>query len=500
MKTPHFFFLFLLISFSACTKYAYNKPKISNETLKVTKKIEKINVVMGEAVGAAGVMPEQYMNFTKLREIATPKELIALTNHPNTTVRCYAFSALVSDEKLKGSIDLFKIVKNHIYDYEPVSTQFGCVVNDMSVSDFFISRVIGRDYEEDFYKYKLNNQQQREIDSLLILSKNDSYARQNAIQSLEINAQNYPLLRTLVTEEKNNAALPKLAAYKKEEDLQLILDFYKTKTDTNEEEKLHAVYLAIQEFPHPIFLSLLKEEQSNAFDEEYYSEEWRLLYEIIAGYKNREALELLQLPFTKVVSPDIRKYHLVFMFTAIMDFPTPLYDSLLWELWEKENISTLESINHLMDLDSQRAYKDIRKEFGITTEIKNSNLNLDRKEFGEMEYKQELMLNLLIENEKEIAFEVISNEIRQTKVCFRLYCGYALKYKTPIFVESLMERLRAEKNAHFYLEAVKTLFGYNDDAINTEIVKTLAVNKNLTEGWGGAELKGMLLEKKLIKE
>ncbi|TPD65273.1 hypothetical protein [Flavobacterium microcysteis] len=490
-----------MINFSVYGQYTYDKSKISNKVLKVVKKIEKVNVYMGAAVGYGGMKPEQYENFEKLKEIATPKELIALTNHPNTTVRCYAFSALVSDEKLKGSIDIFKIVKDHIYDYESVSTQFGCVGSDMSVSDLFIGRVVMReDYEEDFYRYKLNNQQQREIDSLLILKKNNSYARRNAIQTMETNAQNYALLRTLVIEEKNNDALPKLAAYKKEEDLQLILDFHKTKTDTNEYEKLHAVYLAIQEFPHPIFLSLLKEEQSNAFDEKDYSEEWGLLYKLIAGYKNQEALQLLQLPFTKIVSPDIRKHHLVFMYSAIMDFPNPLYDPLLWDLWEKENISTLESINHLMDLDSKRGYKAIRKEFGVTAEIKKTNLNLDRKEFGEIEYKVELMLNLMMENEKEIAFEVISNKIRQTEEYFRLYCKYALKLKNPIFVEPLLERLRTEHRPHFYLETVRTLLDYNEDTVNTEIVKILSVNENLTEGWGGTELKGMLLEKKLIKE
>lgn len=456
---------------------------------------------MDEAVGAAGIMPEQYTDFTKLREIATPKELIALTSHSNAAVRCYAFWALVLDEKLKTSVDLFKIVKDHIDDNEFVESQSGCIISSESVADFFISTVEQKDYDLNFYMYELNSNQQKEIDSLLILSKNDSYARQKAIQSLETNDQNYAVLRTLVVEENNSVALPKLAAYKKEEDLQLILDFYKVKTGVNDNERLDAAYLAIQEFPHPAFFSFLKEEQSKTFNEEYFSNEWGSLYEAIARYKNQEAFELLQLPFAKIVYANVRKYHLGFVYDAIGNSPCLLYDDLLWKLWEEENIYTLKTLKYLLDLDPKRAYKNIRKEFEITSEIKNPNLDLDRKKFSDIESREELMLNLVITNEKEIAFEVINNKIKQANVLdFPLYTEYVLKFKTPIFVEPLFERLRTEDNPHVYLKIVKTLFDYEEDTINKEIVKTLSVNKNLTEGWGGVELKEMLLEKKLIKE
>lgn len=497
MKIPHFFFLFLLINFSVYGQYTYDKSKISNKVLKIVKKIEKVNVVMDEGNGV-GRKSGQYENFEELIKIASPKELAVLTSYPNGVVRCYAFIGLTSDEKLKETVDIFKIVKDHIQDNEFVESQSGCIISSESVVDFFVRTVEQKDYKLNFYAYELNSQQQKEIDSLLIAGKNDSYARQKAIQSLEINAQNYPLLRKLVIEQKNDTALPKLAEYKKEEDLQLILGFHKIKTEIDEDERLYATYLAVQQFPHPVFFSLLKQEQNKTFNKEGYSNEWRELYKAVVQYKNQGALELLQLPFIKVYS-DIRKYHLRFVYEAIVNNPNPLYDELLWKFWEEENINTLDSFNHLLGLDPKRVYKNIRKEFGITSEIKNP--NLDRKNFSEIDNRQELMLNLLIVNEKEIALEVIKNKIKQANVHdFPLYTKYVLKFKNRIFVEPLLERLRVEKNANVYLEAVKTLFGYNDDAINAEIVKTLAVNKSLTENWGGTELKRMLLEKKLIKE
>lgn len=500
MKISHFFSIFLLVSFSVYGQYAYDKSKISNKVLKIVKKIEKINVVKEEGDGM-GRISEQYENYEKLIKIATPKELAVLTSYPNGAVRCYAFIGLTSDEKLKETVDIFKIVKDHIQDNEFVESQSGCIISSESVADFFIRTVEQKDYKLNFYTYQLNSQQQKEIDSLLIVGKNDSYARQKAIQSLQINAQNYPLLRKLVVEEKNDTALPKIAEYKKEEDLQLILGFHKIKTEINEDERLYATYLAIQEFPHPAFFPFLKERQSETFGKEYFSNEWESLYNAIARYKNREAFELLQLPFAKIVYTNVRKYHLGFVYDAIENSPCPLYDDLLWKLWEEENIYTLKALKHLLDLDPKRAYENIRKEFEITSEIKNPNLDLDRKKFSEIENREELMLNLVIANEKEIALEVISNKIRQANVRdFPLYTKYALKLKNPIFVVSLFERLRIESNPYTYLEIVKTLFDYNEDTINVEVVNTLAVNKNLSQGWGGTQLKGMLLEKKLIKE
>lgn len=500
MKSNCLLFIFFLINFSMMGQSAtYDKTKISSKTLKIVKKIEKVNVIMGEAVGYGGMRPEQYNNFEKLKETATSKELVTLTNHPNTTVRCYAFQALTMDNKLDISIDLFKIVKEHLEDNEQVETQFGCIGGSESVSDFFVSRVARRDYETDFYMYELDSLQQEEINSLLISNKNDSYNRHKAIGNMEINAQNYPILKALVVEEKNDTALPKLAAYKKEEDIQVILDFHKAKTE-KDDDGIYATYLSIQEFPHPVFFSYLKEEQSKIFDNDHFSNEWAILYGAIAKYRNQEALELLQLPFTKVIHSNIKEYHLDFMHNAIMESPSPLYDELLWRLWEDENVFTFDSFCYLFDSNPERAYKNARKEFGITATIENPNLNLDRKQFVEIEDREELILNLLLENEKEIAFDVIVNKIRTENVHdFPMYSRYIEKLKDSVFVVPLFERLRKESNAHIYLEIVTVLLAYKDNAINSEIIKTLDINKNLSENWGGAELKEILLKENLVK-
>lgn len=500
MKAPYLFPIFFLIHFSMLGQVVYDKANISNKTLKLAKKIEKINVVKGEAVGYSGMRPEQYDNFEKLKKVATPKELEMLTRHPNPTVRCYAFQALTLVNKPEAPIDLFKIIKEHLEDNEQVDTQFGCIGSDMAVSDFFLSRVLKKDYETDFYTYELDSLQEKEINNLLIHSKKDSYGKHRAINAMQVNAQNYAVLKALVIEEKNDTALRKLAAYKKEEDIQTILDFHKTKTG-KDDNGIYATYLAIEEFPHPDFFPYLKEELGKTFDKGYYSNEWAILYGAIARYKNQEALELLQLPFTKVTDSDIKEYHLDFVHNAIMDSPSSLYDELMWRLWEEENVVMLKSFDYLFDLDSERAYKKARKELGVTAAIKNPKLHLDRKQYSEIENRNELILNLLLENEKEIAFDLISNKIKQEDVHnFSMYTSYVQKLKDPIFVEPLLERLREEDNPHVYLKIVDTLLAYKDNAVNAEIIKMLAVNKSLTENWGGAKLKQILQQENLIKK
>ena len=74
-----------------------------------------------------------------------------------------------------------------------------------------------------------------------------------------------------------------------------------------------------------------------AIEEPKWSTEWRELYKAIASFKNDTAFRLLKVPFTQTKYPDIRKYHIDFIFGAVQEFYTPVYDEILWEMWENEN-------------------------------------------------------------------------------------------------------------------------------------------------------------------
>src|SRR3989344_5493478 len=79
---------------------------LSKETDRIVREIEKVNELMGSAVGYSGAKPKQFDNFIKLENKSSKEELIALTDHSNGVVRCYAFWALSHD----STIDLFPII------------------------------------------------------------------------------------------------------------------------------------------------------------------------------------------------------------------------------------------------------------------------------------------------------------------------------------------------------------------------------------------------------
>jgi hypothetical protein len=79
------------------------------------------------------------------------------------------------------------------------------------------------------------------------------------------------------------------------------------------------------------------------------------LYKAIASYKNDTTYKLLQVPFTEVKHKDIRKYHLEFVFEALPRFYFPIYEPLLWQMWEHK---TILSRRNLLALPSLQSAKD----------------------------------------------------------------------------------------------------------------------------------------------
>jgi hypothetical protein len=142
-----------------------NSATIAPETNQIVEKIEKINVVMGSAVGFAGIKPEQYENFEALQEIASKRELILLTNHSNAVVRCYSFWALAHYK----NVDLFSVVKEHLTDTTIVETQFGCIISSEKTVDFFINLVTPK-YESSEIR-KLTQEEFDKLDSILVYKK-----------------------------------------------------------------------------------------------------------------------------------------------------------------------------------------------------------------------------------------------------------------------------------------------------------------------------------------
>ncbi|WP_026706616.1 hypothetical protein [Flavobacterium soli] len=486
MKHIVFIISFFIVALSH-GQNKYDKAKISSKIKTVVEKISQQNRLTGEYIGYAGSKSTQYENFEELKNASTD-ELISLTNHPNGVVRCYAFWTL----GFKSNVDLFEIVKNHLNDNEIIEYQSGCIISSEKVGDFYISLVTPEYVDLDVKK--LNDLERKTLDSLLIYQENELNARHTAIELAEPTPQLYPILRKLYVTNHNQSALLKLSTYKREEDIPLILA--NREDDEDKESGYFFTYGAIQNFPRKEFIPFLEARLQETLDERHYSQEWRKLYSAIAVYKNQKALELLKIPFTHVTHDHIKKYHLDFIYDAILETPDPLYAELLWELWGQDQEITLTGYRFYLQNDINRGYTMTVKKLGgqkMGTNILpifNESIFTDNLE--------ESMLNLIILNDKKLAHQIIESKILDANVHeFPIYTSVIRKNKDKSFVESLFKRFGKEWNAHVYLEIAKTLIEFEDKAINDRIIVTRKNNKKLNENWGGEALTKLLKEKNI---
>lgn len=463
----------------------YDSKLISNKTKKALKKIEKVNELMGSAVGIGGMRPKQWDNFEELQKSATKEELIALTNHPNGVVRSYSFWALSYNE----NVNLFGIVKEHLNDDELISTLFGCIGGQEKVGDFFI-QVMTPQYI-DLDSDKMDSKEIKELDSLLIYYPNNLSSRYDAINRAEPTENLYPKIRELVTKEKNQSALVTLAKYQKEQDIAIIKNF-RDKTD-KDESGFYFTYVAMQQFPRQEYIPLLESNLKKTLDNTHFSTEWRELYGGIASFKNEKALELLKIPFTEVQHKNIKKYHIDFVFDAILEFQDPIYDDLLWRIWEEENQRTLRSYKYLLSLNPSRTYELTKKELIEDYQIQKSDFIPDLEKVEESENFYEYLLNVVIANDKDLTNKIIKEQIENANV-HNLPLFTSKVNRQKMFVEPLFNRLEKADNPHIYLNIIKTLIEFKNNDINKEILNARKRNNNLNENWGGKALDKLLTE------
>lgn len=475
--------LSFILSLNLFGQSKFDQNKISSKTNKIVQKIAKVNELMGSAVSIGGTRPKQYDNFVELEKKASKEELIELTNHPNGVVRSYSFWALSH----KKNIDLFPIIKNHLNDDELVSTMFGCIVSKEKVGDFFIN-VATPEYI-DLDSDKMNSNQMKELDSLLIYQPNNLSAIFGAINRAEPTESLYPKIRELVIKEKNQSALVTLAKYQKEQDIDIIKNF---RDDTDKDEGgYYFTYVAMQQFPRTEYIPLLKSNLDKTLDNTHFSTEWRELYGAIASFKNEEALELLNIPFTQVQHKHIKKYHIDFIFDAILEFQDPIYDDLLWRIWVEENQRTLRSYKYLLSLNPSKAYELTKKELIDNYQIQKSDFTPNLEKVPESDNFYEYLLNVIIANDKELANKIIKEQIEKANV-HNLPLFTSKVNQQKMFIEPLFNRLENAWNAHIYLDLVKTLIEFNDNDINKRILEVRRRNNNLNEDWGGKALDKLL--------
>lgn len=477
---------FILNSCGQPQPFQFDKRKISGRIKTIVARIEKENTVKGSAVGIGGTKPKQYDNFVELRAGATKTELIELTNHPNGAIRCYSFWALTHDT----TANLLPILIKHISDDEQVSTLFECMRTDEMVGDFFID-LTARHYFG-VNSNKLTPLEYEYLDSILIHTPNNLYAKDVAIRSAKLNETNYKRIRELVLKEGNQSAVVTLAKFKRKEDIPIILN---NRDTSDRADQLFYTFRAISEFPDSAFLPLLKNSLFKIINKGSIGSEARELYNTIASFKNDTALQLLKVPFTQAKHENIKKYHIDYIFDAVEYFYTPIYNELLWTMWENEKRISMKVYNSLYAENSDKAFQLTQKtvqNLGRFYHLTSVNYGLSQETPLTL---LEVMIDTIMVRDRVSAIQLINKNLREIDVHkFPTFADKALQIKDTSFVTSLFDRLEKESNAHIYLKATRTLIALKDKEINKRIIEVSKRNPNLKTDWGGKEFIELLKE------
>lgn len=466
MGKKYIVILFLLIPLLSTAQ----KIKLSNSAKNTVRQIAEENLLQGDAVGFSGTPGPQYLLYKNLKAQTTKKQIRSLLKHPNTTVKCYAFWSIVDDGDKK---EIFNIIKQNMFDENPVETQFGCVVNTKMVGDIFLSE----GYRE--YEPILDSMQTHELDSLLLYSNNKVMARDFVLNRLKPIPQYYNRLKELAETENNGEAVVKLSEYKKEDDYKVIYNYYKSINPDNSDD-LYFFYKAVANLPNPIFFPILESQLNKTFSETSHNDIWGEVYLAIAAYKNAEAANLLRKVFTSIEHDNMMPNHSFYITSAIMEHKYVLYEPVLWEIMEKYPKSVdIEPYLYLFKLDKRKAYFFTRKYLGIRSSRTINNINYSPDDFIAAATVHDLMLYVLYKNEPDEALQYIKSHMQISQSGLGTYFRVMKEIKSPEFKEVLFKRLETEDDSYYIKRIVSILKSYKDDTVNEKIYLMRKINPNL---------------------
>lgn len=493
MESIKFIKLLLIFFVAVSSQYVfaekYQNSKISNDTNSIVNKIVEINMVTSKAIYSDGLLSEQYVNFEELVKIASLSELKELLNHPHPVVRIYSFWTIANNY----NVNLLEIIKQHFSDTTAVKTQWGCISSRDTVGNFFIDIAI--------WSKKLSVEQLDQLDSFLINSDVDFRSRNEALERVDKIESQYLRIRDLVKNEQNGSALVALAKYKKEQDIDLILNFKGNRLFNNDSRDWVYIFKAISHFHHDDFIPFLIDRLNESFKDktQIHSMKLKYLYLAIAGYKNKDLVPILSRAFYIKEKDHKVSQRMPFLFFSLINNRDAIYDELLLKLWSEYDLISPEIFNYLL-----------RKYPNRSIEISKATLNrIDDFHFAEyelsiyarisIEESLPLMLDAVEKDNRNDVIQIVGQNLIHAYVgYFGIYAFKAAQIKDSSFILPLITRLKIEDNAHVYLKIVNVLLAYKKPQINKTILKIRQENIAMTTGWGGRRLEEILKAKNLI--
>lgn len=444
-----------------CSSAYSQDGKISGQTLGIVKELKKGNTY------ETAFLPEktnskQLELFDQLKGVATEHELKLLTKHKNGVVRVYALSALED----RSSTGLLDIIVSHINDEE--------VIECISHGYEFVHTVISKTtVAERFVRCNsLTSQERHTLDSLLIYSDSKLTYTQYMLEDFEPKASYYPQIKKLVEKDLNQGATIALAKYQNKSDLTLIEKRIIQNADTKSFNTVIRIEDAIEYFPDEYFKKTLN--QLIEKDKWHY-------YSAATVFRDSFSINYLN---SSLDQPSKNEYYRVQKirdtYKAIEKYRTPLYDLILFRIWEEDCFINDSLFTYLLSVDSMKCEKLAFSSVQNPNKIDNSTLVLVD------------LLNFIISVNKDSATQLISNKLKTVSVHeFRYFSEASKKLDYQNVSASLLERYKEESNGHICIPIVEAILSFKNNELNNQLLESIRTNKELN-GWGFEKVKSII--------
>lgn len=131
--------IFIFLSSAYQPSLTFNWKEIRPEIRDTIKLIENYGSVTSDAVGIAGITPQQWFRRRWVINNATEDELKILLEYPNGAVKATAYEGLM----IKPNADKFKLLNQALNDTTAIFTyQAGCIGQPMMIGEYLIESVI----------------------------------------------------------------------------------------------------------------------------------------------------------------------------------------------------------------------------------------------------------------------------------------------------------------------------------------------------------------------
>ena len=323
--------ILVLLTFAAC------KGQTSDGLSWLVDSIANEGIVMGPAVGFSGTTPKQWYRYEELAKGASDSLISGLIDHKSPVVRCYAFMA-ARDRELPG---IYTTVVDHLQDTQKVSVMFGCVLETITVADFFYEEVTGppsSDGDANLTTSEKLNLYREVVQSPNVLLRQ----KQKLLEQLPATDSLYEVLLETYRVDPDGGALTAIAKFRRSEDKPKIVAWLRGQSTGEQQVGLDAVRWYPDDEFFPFLLAIQSQELAKPTGFDYQM--IKSLYVAAVQYKDAKSRDLL-IKTLKEASGSTLKYHEQDIDEALEEHPDEIYNDLRGVAATKRNMSPWLNLN-----------------------------------------------------------------------------------------------------------------------------------------------------------